>query len=188
MCSRTTPMNLNQGSNEKIRKTHRSICDKGMQKCTSHDGNGVQVRDGPNRMARNSEKQIINLGQHMRSDPRISTPLNGSTSQIWHNVIEWRRLIIRIYRMLYLRHPKSRGHYRRSNGRLFTLYPITWRSVLKLLLSRGLVKMSASWCSAGIYSRATIFLSTRSLIKWYLISMCLVLECWTWFLEISITL
>ena len=42
--------------------------------------------------------------------------------------------------------------------------------------------------SRDIYSRHIIFLSTRSLMKWYLISMCLVLECWTGFLEISIAL
>ena len=82
MSKRTTPMNLNQGLNEKIRKTHRSICDKGIQKCTSLDRNGIQVRDGPDGMTRNFEKQVMNLGQLMRSDPRISTPLNGSTSQI----------------------------------------------------------------------------------------------------------
>ena len=56
MSRRTTPMNLNQGQNEKMRKTHRGIYDKGIQKCTSLDRNGVQVRDGPNRMARNLEK------------------------------------------------------------------------------------------------------------------------------------
>ena len=77
---RTTPMNLNQGSNEKIRKTHRSISDKGIQKCISLDGNGVQVRDGLDRMTRNLKKQIIELSKLMRGDTRISTPLNGSTS------------------------------------------------------------------------------------------------------------
>ena len=82
MSRRTTPMNLNQGTNEKIKKTHRSICDKGIQKCTTLDRNSVQVKDGPDRVARNPEKEIINLGQLMRSAPRISTPLNGSTSQI----------------------------------------------------------------------------------------------------------
>ena len=106
-----------------MRKTHRSICDKGIQKCTSLNRNSVQVRDVLDRMARNPGKQIMNLDQLMKSDPRIGTPLTGSTSQIWHNVIEWRRLIIRIDRMLYLRHPKSRGHYRTSNGILFTSYP-----------------------------------------------------------------
>ena len=56
MCSKTTPMNLNQGSNEKMRKTHRSIYHKGKQKCTSLDRNGVQMRDGPDGMARNPGK------------------------------------------------------------------------------------------------------------------------------------
>ena len=123
MSRRTTPMNLNQGSNEKMRKTHWNIYHKSIQKCTSLNRNGVQMRDGPDRMARNPEKQIMNISQLMRSDSRISTPLNGSTSQIWNNVIKWRRLIIWIHRMLYLRHPKSRGHYRRSNDILFTPYP-----------------------------------------------------------------
>ena len=81
MSRRTTPINLNQGLNEKMRKTHRSICNKGIQKCTSLNRNGVQVRDGPDRMARNPEKQVMNLDQLMRSDPRISALLNGNTSQ-----------------------------------------------------------------------------------------------------------
>ena len=87
------------------------------------DRNGVQVRDGPDKMVRNPEKQVMNLGQLMKSDTRISTPLNGSTSQIWHNVIKWRWHIIRVHRLLYPRHPKSRGHYRRSNDILFIPYP-----------------------------------------------------------------
>ena len=82
MSSRTAPMNLNQGSNEKMRKTHRSISHKGIQKCTSLNRNGVQVRDGLDRMTRNSKKQIMNLGKLMGGNPRISTPLNGSTSEI----------------------------------------------------------------------------------------------------------
>ena len=82
MSRRTTPMNLNQGSNEKMRKTHRSIYDKCIKKCTSLDRNWVQMRDGLDRIARNPEEQVMNLGQLMRSDPRINTPLNGSTSQI----------------------------------------------------------------------------------------------------------
>ena len=82
MSRRTTLMNLNQGLNEKMRKTHRSICDKGIQKCTSLYGNSVQVRDGPDRMARNPKTEIINLGQLVRSDLRIRTPLDRSTSKI----------------------------------------------------------------------------------------------------------
>ena len=39
VCCRTTPMNLNQGSNEKSRKTHRTISHRGIQKCTSLNRN-----------------------------------------------------------------------------------------------------------------------------------------------------
>ena len=81
MGSRTIPMNLNQGSDEKMRKTHRSVCDKSIQKCTSLKRNSMQMRDGPNRMARNPKEKIMNLGQLVRSDPRIRTPLDRSTSK-----------------------------------------------------------------------------------------------------------
>ena len=60
MSRRTTPMNLNQRSNENIRKTHKSICDE-HTKMPSLDRNSVQMRDGPNRMARNPKKQVMNL-------------------------------------------------------------------------------------------------------------------------------
>ena len=79
--SRTTPMNLNQRMNEKMRKAHRSICDKGIQKCTSLYRNGMQMRNGPDGMARNLEKEkIVNLGQLVRGDPRIRTPLDRSAN------------------------------------------------------------------------------------------------------------
>jgi len=123
MSNRTTPLNLYQWSNEKMRKTHRRIHYKGIQKCTSLYRNGVQARDGPDRMARNPEKEIINLGQLVRGDPRNRTPLDRRPSKIWHNVIKWRGLIIRINRLTYQRYPKSRGYYWRSNGALFTPYP-----------------------------------------------------------------
>ena len=79
---RTTPMNLNKGANEKMRKTHRSICDKSVQKCTSLDRNSMQMRDGPDRMARNPEKEIMNLDQLMRGDSRIRISLDRSPSKI----------------------------------------------------------------------------------------------------------
>ena len=41
MSSRTTPMNLNQRMNEKMRKANRSINNKGIQKCTMLQRNGV---------------------------------------------------------------------------------------------------------------------------------------------------
>ena len=63
MCCKTAPMNLNQGSNEKSRKTHKSISHKGMQKCTYLNRNGVQIRDEPNRVTRNLEKNNNNGAQ-----------------------------------------------------------------------------------------------------------------------------
>ena len=87
------------------------------------------MRDGPNRMARNPEKEIMNLSQLMRGDLRIRTPLDRSPSKISHDVIKRRRLIVRIDRMLDQRHLKSRGHYRRSNSVLFTTYPTSHQSV-----------------------------------------------------------
>jgi len=80
MSSRTTPMNLNQRTNEKMRKAHRSIYDKGIQKCTSLYRNGMQIRDGLDGMVRNPKEKIVNLGQLVRDDPRIRTPLDRSTS------------------------------------------------------------------------------------------------------------
>ena len=129
MSSRTTPMNVNQGMNEKIRKTYRSIYDKNIQKCTSLYRNSMQMRDGPDGMARNPEKEIMSLSQLVRGDLRIRTPLDRSTSNKWHNVIKGRRLIIWIDRMLNQWYPKSSNHYRRSNGVLITLYLTSHKSV-----------------------------------------------------------
>ena len=80
MSSRTTPMNLNQRTNEKITKANRSISNKCIQQCTSLYRNGMQMRDGPDGMARNPEKEIMSLDQLMRGDLRIKTPLDRSTS------------------------------------------------------------------------------------------------------------
>jgi len=80
MSSKTTPMYLNQRMNEKMRKAHGSISDKGIQKCTSLQRNNVQVRDKPNGMTRNLKEKIVNLDQLVRGDPRIRTPLDRSTS------------------------------------------------------------------------------------------------------------
>ena len=82
MCSKTTPMNLNQRAKEKMRKAHRSIRNNSIQKRTSFQRNGVQMRDRPNGMARNLEKEIMSLGQLVKSDLRIRTPLDRSTSDV----------------------------------------------------------------------------------------------------------
>ena len=82
MPSRSTPMDLYQGSNEKMRKTHRSICHNSIQKCTSPQRNGMRVGDRPDVMARNPEEKVVNLGQLVRGDPRIRTPLDRKPSKI----------------------------------------------------------------------------------------------------------
>ena len=82
MSRRTTPMNLNQRTNEKMRKSHRSVCDKGIQKFTSLYRNSMQMRDGLDRIARNPEKEIMNLSQLVRGDLRIRTPLDKSPYKI----------------------------------------------------------------------------------------------------------
>ena len=41
-----------------------------------------KMRGGPNRMARNPKKEIMNLGQLVRGNPRIITPLDRSPSKI----------------------------------------------------------------------------------------------------------
>ena len=73
-------MNLNQRTNEKMRKAHRSIREKGIQKRTTLDRDCVQMRDRSDGMTRNLEKEIMSLGQFVRGDPRIKTPLDRSTS------------------------------------------------------------------------------------------------------------
>ena len=69
-------MNLNKRSNEKSSKTHKSVSNKGIQKCTSLNGNSVKMRDGPDGVTRNLEKQIIELsrGQYWWSNDMLFTP------------------------------------------------------------------------------------------------------------------
>ena len=94
-----------------------------IQKCTSLNGNSVKVRDRPNRMTRNLEKQIIELSKLMRSDTRISSPIDGSTDDKRHDVIKRKGLSVWVQGLLYQRYTKSKGHYYWSNDILFTLYP-----------------------------------------------------------------
>jgi hypothetical protein len=54
--------------------------------------------------------------------------------------------------------------------------PSSPRKRVKVAWSRGLVKISASWSYVGTWIKTIFPFSTLSLRKWYLISMCLVLE------------
>ena len=102
-----TPMNLNERTNEKSRKNDRSISYESIQEHTSLNGNGMYVRNRPNAMTRIRKEQIIKLSKLMCGNPRISTPTNGSTSTKRHNVVNGRKLCVRIHRLLYQRYIKS---------------------------------------------------------------------------------
>jgi hypothetical protein len=54
--------------------------------------------------------------------------------------------------------------------------PSSPRKQVKVAWSRGLVKISASWSCVGTWIKVIFRFSTLSLGKWYLTSMCLVLE------------
>ena len=123
MSSRTTPMNLNQRTNKKMRKAHRSIKNKGIQKRTSLKRNDVQMRDRSQRMTSNPKEKIVNLSELSSSDLRIKTPLDRRPNDIRHDIIYGRRLIIRVDKMLDHWHLKSISHYRRGNGAPYTPYP-----------------------------------------------------------------
>ena len=62
------------------------------------------MRDTPNRMTSNSEKQIIELSKLMSSDMRIRTPSNGSTDNVRHDLIMGRDLGVRIDWLSYQRY------------------------------------------------------------------------------------
>ena len=83
-----------------MRKTNRSISNKRMQKCTMLQRNGVQMRDRPKRMTSNPKEKIVNLSEFSSRDPRIRIPLDKRPSDIRHDVVQGRRLIIRVDRML----------------------------------------------------------------------------------------
>jgi hypothetical protein len=59
--------------------------------------------------------------------------------------------------------------------------PSSPRKRVKVAWSRGSVKISASWSCVGTWIKAIFPFSTLSLKKWYLTSMCFVLECSTGF-------
>ena len=104
-------MQLNQRTNKKMRKANRSISNKGIQKCITLQKNDVQMRDRSKRMTRNPKEEIMNLSELNSGDLRIRTPLDRRPSDIRHDVVQERRLIIKVDRMLDHWHPKGISHY-----------------------------------------------------------------------------
>ena len=82
MSGRGTPMNFIQKTKKQMRKTNRSIRNKSIQKCTSLQKNGVQMRDRPQGMTRYPKEKIGSLSELSRSDPRIRTPPDRSTNDL----------------------------------------------------------------------------------------------------------
>ena len=74
-------------------------------------------------MTRYPKEKIGSLSELSRSDLRIRTLLDRSPSDVRHDVIQGRKLIIRIDKVLGQWYPKSISHYPRSNGILYTSYP-----------------------------------------------------------------
>ena len=65
-----------------MRKTNRSISNKGVQKCTMLQRHGVQMRDRPQEMTDNPKEEIMSLSELSSSDPRIRTPLDRRPSDV----------------------------------------------------------------------------------------------------------
>ena len=82
MSGRETPMKFVQRTKKQMMKTNRSICNKSIQKCTSLQRNGVQMRDRPQGMTRYPKEKIGSLSELSRSDPRIRTPPDRSTNDL----------------------------------------------------------------------------------------------------------
>ena len=81
------------------------------------------MRDRPQRMTRYPKEKIGSLNELNKSDPRIRTPPDRSPNDVRYDIVQRRRLIISIDRVLDQRYPKSIIHYPRSNGILYTSYP-----------------------------------------------------------------
>ena len=71
-----TPMNLVQRTKEQVRKIDGRSRSKGVQKHTSLERDGVEVRDKPQGMTRNPKEEIGSLGKLSGRDSRIRTPLD----------------------------------------------------------------------------------------------------------------
>ena len=73
-------------------------------------------------MIRYPKEKIGSLGELSRRDPRIKTPSDRSPGDVRHDVVQRRKLVIGIDRVLDQQYPKSISHYSRSDGELYTSY------------------------------------------------------------------
>ena len=80
--NRRTPINLSHRMKKQMRKTNRNISNKGVQKCTMLQRNGVQMRERPQGMTSNPKEEIMSLNELNSSDPRIRTPLDRRSNDV----------------------------------------------------------------------------------------------------------
>ena len=107
---------------KQMRKTNKSTRNKGIQKHTSLNRDGVQMRNRPQRMTHYLKEKIRNLSKLSGRDPRIRTSLDRRPNDVWHIVIKGWRLHIKIDRLPNYWNTKSLNHYPRGNGELYTSY------------------------------------------------------------------
>ena len=79
----------------------------------------MQMKDRLQGMTCYPKEKIGSLSELSRSDSRIRTPSDKSPSDVRHDVVQGRRLVIGIDRVLDQRYPKSISHYPRGNGILY---------------------------------------------------------------------
>ena len=118
-----TPMNFVQKAKKQMRKADRCTRHESVQKHTSLKRDGVEMRNRPQRMSRYPKKKISSLRKLRRRDPRIRTPLDRGSSDVWHDNIYRKSLSIGIDKLRNDWNPKSLSHYPRGNGELNTSYP-----------------------------------------------------------------
>ena len=71
MTNSATPMNFVQRTKKQMRERNRSTRNKGIQKHTSLNRDGVEMRNRPQGMTRYPKEKIGSLKKLRRRDPRI---------------------------------------------------------------------------------------------------------------------
>ena len=77
-----TPMNFVQRMKKQMRKVDRHAKHESVQKHISLKRDGVEMRNGLQRMTRYPKKKIGSLRKRRRCDPRIKTPLDRGPSNV----------------------------------------------------------------------------------------------------------
>ena len=77
-----TPMNFVQRMKEQVRKTDRRTRHESIEKHTSLQRDGVEMRNRPQGMTRYPKKKIGSLKKLRRRDPKIRTPLDRRPSDV----------------------------------------------------------------------------------------------------------